>query len=239
MKDAELAKMFSNYRLKIVLVVVVIAYSIAVLASPFDKGVVFWSSYLFTLVAAALQFPIVSYLTKKDISAKSRFYGFPMLRVSVVYLFVQFFFGLLCMALATFSLCPVWIALVLNVLLLAAALIGLIAADTACTEVEHQECIWKERQQKVLEWRVRSKVLAERYANTPMSKPLQRLAEQFHFSDPVSSKEIEKVEVYVEEALFALERALEEQGAESAQQYCKAVSDALTKRNEKCKECKR
>lgn len=238
MRNAELERILSSYRLKLILVLVGIVYSIVVMAIPFSKGMVFWGSFLFTLVAIALQYPVAAYITKSGLSAKSRFYGFPLIQVAGLYLLVQFLFGVLCMALATFFPVPLWLVVVPDVVFLAAALIGLIAVDTVRTEVERQEFQQRNLQQKMTDWRMRSRVLAERYYDTAMGGQLQQLAEQFRFSDPVSSSVLEQEETRVEEALSALESTMVERKEELAQQACKETLNALIRRNEKCKECK-
>lgn len=238
MRNAELERILYSYRLKLILVLVGIVYSIVVMAIPFSKGMVFWGSFLFTLVAIALQYPVAAYITKSGLSAKSRFYGFPLIQVAGLYLLVQFLFGVLCMALATFFPVPLWLVVVPDVVFLAAALIGLIAVDTVRTEVERQEFQQRNLQQKMTDWRMRSRVLAERYYDTAMGGQLQQLAEQFRFSDPVSSSVLEQEETRVEEALSALESTMVERKEELAQQACKETLNALIRRNEKCKECK-
>lgn len=238
MKNSELEKILSSYRLKLILVLVGLVYSIVVMAIPFSKGMVFWGSFLFTLVAIALQYPVAAYITRSGLSAKSRFYGFPLIQVAGLYLLVQFLFGVLCMALATFFPAPLWLVVVPDVVFLAAALVGLITADTVRLEVERQETEKKDQQQKVTDWRMRSKVLAERYNDTAMGKTLQQLAELFRFSDPVSSPALEQEEAHVERALSILENAMTEQKEELAQEACKTTIDALRIRNEKCKHFK-
>lgn len=239
MKNAELEKVLSSYRLKLLLALAGIVYSVLVLLIPFSKGFAFWGSFLFTLVAVALQYPVASYITKSGMSAKSRFYGFPLIQVSGMYLLMQFLFGVFCMTLATFSPLPLWLVVVPDVFFLAAALIGLIAADTVRTEVERQESQQGDLQKKVMDWRMRSKVLAEQYNGTAMGKQLWQLAEQFRFSDPVSSPVLEMEDASVEEALSLLENAMMEQKEELAQQIYIETLNALIRRNEKCKECKR
>ena len=85
----------------------------------------FWLTYLFTAAAFGVQAYVFKLSFEKEAGAKSKFYGFPIARVGVLYLAVQIMLGLVFMALA--AVAPVWLALVLYLALLAAAAVGVFA----------------------------------------------------------------------------------------------------------------
>ena len=121
----------------LVLVLLFVVYTLIVLAVPFAKGGMFWLTYLFTAAAFGVQAYVFKLSFEKEAGAKSKFYGFPIARVGVLYLAVQLVLGLVFMALA--AVAPVWLALVLYLALLAAAAVGVIATDSIRDEVERQD----------------------------------------------------------------------------------------------------
>ena len=76
-------------RLLIIALVVLIAYNFAVFMIPCYKTSTFWISWGFSLLSFAVSgYGIYTGLIKKP-DAKSRFYGFPIARIGVIYLVIQ------------------------------------------------------------------------------------------------------------------------------------------------------
>lgn len=101
---------------------------------PFVKTAVFWFSFVFTLIAfgVAAYALYMAFLKKPD--ARSRFYGFPIARIGVLYCGIQLAVGLLFMALGKWI--PAWLAVLVYAAMLGAAVIGLVSAD-AVVETIH------------------------------------------------------------------------------------------------------
>ena len=77
----------------LVLALLFVVYTLIVLAVPFAKGGMFWLTYLFTAVAFGVQAYVFKLSFEKEAGAKSKFYGFPIARVGVLYLAVQIVLG--------------------------------------------------------------------------------------------------------------------------------------------------
>lgn len=67
---------------------------------PFARTTIFWLGYIFTSVAILAQLPLMLYAFTPKGSLRGSLYGFPIARLSLIYLLVQAVTGLLCMALA-------------------------------------------------------------------------------------------------------------------------------------------
>ena len=117
--------------------VLLVLYVLLAFLIPFAKTAVFWFSFGFTLVAFAVTgwALYTAFLKKPD--AKSRFYGFPIARIGVIYGGTQLLLGLLFMALGKWL--PVWVAALVYAVALGAAAIGLIAADAVADEIHAQD----------------------------------------------------------------------------------------------------
>ena len=114
------------------LAIVLVVYNVLAFAIPFPKNGCFWAAWVFGLVAILAQAAFLLLAFQHGEGAKSKFYGFPVARVGVVYLCVQLALSFLFMGLA-FVKCPAWIPVVLSVILLAAAALGLIVTTSAMT----------------------------------------------------------------------------------------------------------
>ena len=121
----------------VVLGVVLVVYNVLAFALPFPKTAVFAVSYLFTTIAILAQIYVIRTAFYRGEGVKSKFYGFPIAKLGVIYLAVQLIAGLVFMALGL--IVPVWLPLALYVVLLGVAAAGFVAADAARDEVVRQE----------------------------------------------------------------------------------------------------
>ena len=86
-------------RSAICLGVLLVLYFLLAFLIPFAKTAVFWISFVFTLIAFGVTaFSLYTAFFKKP-DARSRFYGFPIAKIGVIYGGVQLVLGLLMMAL--------------------------------------------------------------------------------------------------------------------------------------------
>ena len=111
----------------VILGIVLATWLVIVLAVPFVKNGAYWLSFVFTLIAFLAQLHIFKISFRNGESVRSKFYGFPIARLGVVYLAVQLVLGLLVMALAKWV--PTWVGVILFAVTLAAAAVGCILPD--------------------------------------------------------------------------------------------------------------
>ena len=83
---------------------------------PFAKNGVFWLAYVFGVIAIAAQIYVYPKAFEGE-SARSKFYGFPIAKLSTIYLIVQLILSILCMAIS--KVLPTWVPVVFIVLLAA------------------------------------------------------------------------------------------------------------------------
>jgi hypothetical protein len=205
---------------------------------PFKREAVFWISFAFAVVAFAAQLYFMKTAMDHGEGAKSRFYGFPILKVGVIWLVVQVFLSLLFIILATYVDVPVWVPVVVFVLLLAAATIGLIATEAVRDQVEHQEEVLKTRIGAMKDMIKESSLIAELCENPETKELLQDLAEKFRFSDPVSSDSTADLEEGLKNLLGSLRQAVKEGKTEEIEDLVRETASTLLERNQACKEGK-
>ena len=125
-------------RFYIILAVVFIIFTVIAFVVPFPHNTVFWLSYAFGAIAIAVQAYSWPSAFAGD-GAKSKVYGFPIARVTTIYMIVQLILSLIFMVAGEKA--PVWIPVILYIVLLGLAAIGMIAAETVRDEVVRQETV--------------------------------------------------------------------------------------------------
>ena len=217
----------------LVLALLFVVYTLIVLAVPFAKGGMFWFTYLFTAVAFGVQAYVFKLSFEKEAGAKSKFYGFPIARVGVLYLAVQIVLGLVFMALA--AVAPVWLALVLYLALLVAAAVGVIATDSIRDEVERQDTQLKKDVATMRALQSKAAALPARCEDATAKASLEKLAEEFRYSDPVSAPALADLETDMAATMEELSAAVTDGDNAAVLALCKKISATLAERNRLCK----
>lgn len=217
----------------LVLALLFAVYTLIVLAVPFAKGGMFWLTYLFTAAAFGVQAYVFKLSFEKEAGAKSKFYGFPIARVGVLYLAVQIVLGLVFMALA--AVAPVWLALVLYLALLVAAAVGVIATDSIRDEVERQDIQLKKDVATMRALQSKAAALPVRCEDATAKAALEKLAEEFRYSDPVSAPALTDLETDMAAIMEELSAAVTDGDNAAVLALCKKISATLAERNRLCK----
>ena len=217
----------------LILAIVLAAYLVLAFVIPFAKTAVFWLALAFTLAAFAVQLYVLKLSFEKGLDARSKFYGFPIARVASVYLIIQIVLSFLFMALAAF--CPAWIAAVVFVLLLAAAAVGVVAADAMRDEVERQDAQLKTDVAAMRALQSRSTALVSRCEDASLRIDAQKLSDAFRYSDPVTNDATKDAEHELSACMDELEQAVLDNDTENARTLIKRTGAQLAERNRLCK----
>ena len=215
----------NRVRFYIILAIVLAIFSAIAFAAPFGHSVVFWLSYVFGVVSIAVQ----AYSWPKAFSregARSKVYGFPIARVTTIYMIVQLILSLIFMIAG--AKVPVWIPVILYVVLLGLAAIGLIAVEVTRDEVERQETVKEVKTGTMKALQAKASAMAVS-GNEPERKiALDQMAEAFRYSDPVSSDATQKLEM-------KLEVMLDELQENGNADLVNRIESVLSERNQICK----
>lgn len=222
----------SNIRFWTVLAILLLAYNATVFLVPFAKTAVFWVSYAFTIVSFAVAAMSLAIAFRKP-DARSRFYGFPIARIGVVYWIIQLVAGIVFMYYA--NIVPFWLVTVIYVLLLAAALIGLIGADMVVDDIHEQDEKLKKDVSTMRALQSRVGQLSAQCENPDASRAVKSFAEELRFSDPVSGKESEEAEADLSALIDDLQQAVADSDAAGIISLCHRASGVLAERNRLCK----
>ena len=211
------------------LAVYLILYHLLVFLVPFEKTAVFWLSYGFTLAAFFLVTTVVQLSTIMRPDAKSRFYGFPITRIGIIYGLFQLIVSLVIMAFGHWV--PWWIAVLVYAFAMGFAVICLISVDTVVEQIHDLD--EKLKRDTDLMRTVQSKV--SHVASQCDNVAVKALADEFRYADPVSSEALTEIEADLSALVDDLQAAVVDGDEAAVQQLCKKTAAILADRNRLCK----
>ena len=214
--------------------IALVVFNVIAFVIPIPKSAVFWVAYIFGMLAIAAQllFMNVAFSGKEDI--RSKFYGFPIARIGVIYGICQLLLSFAAMALGAFI--PVWVPVVVFVIIAAAAGVGLISTDIVREEIEKQDEKLVKDVSRMRSLQSKMNVLiSQTDAGGELKTALDKLADEIKYSDPVSSSATEQIEDELNFNIEELQKAIVDGDNVSALTICKKTSGILAERNRLCK----
>ena len=222
-----------SIRALIVAAVTLVIYNLVVFLVPFRMNGVFWTSYIFTLIAFVVVGAsiYIAFIRKPD--AKSRFYGFPIAKIGVIYGIAQLVVGLVFMALG--KILPVWLAVLIYGIGLCLAVIGLISADAVRDEIENQDEKLKKDVELMRSLQSKVNQMVNMCDDADATAELKAFAEEIKYSDPVSSDALAEIESDLSAVIAELQYAVVDGDANSIKVLCRKATLTLGERNRLCK----
>ena len=213
----------------VALAVLLVVYVLIAFLIPFVHTATFWVSFVFTLIAFGVVAASIYIAFVKNPDAKSRFYGFPIAKIGAIYGLVQLIAGLILMALAVWV--PAWVAVLIYAIALGAAVLGLLSAEAVVEEIKVQDAKLKKdvSQMRTLQSKV-SQIAAQ-----SENEEIKALAEEFRYSDPVSSEAVAEAEADLAAVVDELQTAYVDGDREVMAQLCRKATALLSERNRLCK----
>ena len=213
----------------VVAVVALVIYNLITFVIPFEHTAAFWISYGFTLVAFAVVAASIYIAFIKNPDSKSKFYGFPIARLGVIYGVAQLVVSLAVMALA--AIIPWWIAVLVYAIGLGAAVIGLIGVEAVVDQIQTQDVKLKDN--TIIMRTLQSKI--SQIASQTDDAAIKALAEEFRYSDPVSNDAIAEAEADLAAIVDQLQAAFVDGDNDAMAQLCRKATALLAERNRLCK----
>lgn len=175
----------------LILGILFVLVSVIAFAVPSAKNTAFWISYGFTVLAFAAQIAIWKADFGRAESLKSKFLGFPVVHIGIVYLVVQI------IALAVFLFIPtlpIWSAVVACAAIAGVSAICMITATVGRNEIERVSAKVQEKTFYIKQLQADVELLASTETDTVIKSALTQLAEKIRYSDPMSNEQIADIE---------------------------------------------
>ena len=215
----------------IILAILLAVFCVVAFAVPLARTTVFWLGFGFGIFALLFQLYIFKTAGANG-DAKSRFYGFPIARMGVYYLAAQLVISLIEMALA--KALPVWVPLIVNILLAALAVIGCITVETMRDEIVQQDEKLKKNVSNMRELQSLTRTLVAQCPEGEIKTIIEKIADEFRFSDPVSSDSTYDLEANMRSQIGDIQQALVDGDPAAAKEMCSKLMGSLAERNRVC-----
>ena len=214
-------------------------YLIAFVIIPFPKNAASWISFVFTLISFVLGLGVTLYVFGKDDEMTSKFYGFPIFKIAYMYPLIQFVVSVIICLIAAFVAVPYWVALILSLVILGISAIGVIATDNARDIIEENEAEIERVTKATKMFNLNIASVLDLCSDVTVKKELEKLAECFRFSDPVSSDATENIESAIMEKLENLKLSISFSSDDENIAKITELKNLLDERNRICKMSKR
>ena len=165
--------------------------SIVAFAVPTVKTATFWITYVFTAAAFAAQIVIWKTALGKGETLKSKFLGFPVVHIGIVYTVIQVIAFAVFMFVPTL---PTWSAIVVCSVIAGISAVCMISADAGRDEIERVEAKVQKKVFYIRELQADIELLADNETNADVKTALTQLAEKIRFSDPMSNEQLADLE---------------------------------------------
>ena len=206
--------------------VVFALFNVIAFVIPTDKTPTFWTAYVFSVVAFAVQIPLWNIALGKKETLKSKFLGIPIIHVGLTYLIIQLIAFAVFMIFPTL---PVWLAVVVCAIILAISALCAIAGQAGANEINRVEEKIKVKRAFIQFLQTDIEMLVESETDSETKAALKKLAENVRFSDPMSHEMLGELE-------FRISAKVEEmKAAADKKTLIEEVSILLSERNKKCK----
>lgn len=199
--------------------------SIIAFAVPTAKTATFWVAYVFTAAAFAAQIIIWRTALGKE-TLKSKFLGFPVVHIGIVYATIQ------TVAFAVFMFVPTlptWSAIVVCSIIAGVSAVCMISSNAGCNEIERVEANVQKMVFYIRELQADIELLADNESDAAVKTALTHLAEKIRFSDPMSNEQLAHLENKISTKVAELKNAT------SKMEIITELNSLLDERNKKCK----
>ena len=216
----------NNTKGYMILVIVFALVIIMALVVSIMKTAAFWIAYAFTVIALAAQIGIWKVALGKEGTLKSKFLGFPVIHIGIIYLGVQ----LVVFAVVIFvPMLPIWSTIVLCTIIIGISAVCMIASEAGRDEIERVEIIAQKKIFYIRELQANVELLVDNEKNVEIKTALMRLLEKIRYSDPMSSEQLKDLEGRISAKVAEMKTAT------NITEIIAELNSLLDERNKKCK----
>ena len=210
----------------LILGILFILVSVIAFAVPAAKTAAFWISYAFTVIAFAAQIIIWKAALGRSESLKSKFLGFSVVHIGIVYLVVQIIALIVFLFIPTL---PIWSAVVACAVIAGVSAACMIASDVGRGEIERVSAKVREKAFYIKQLQADVELLASSETDTTTKSALMQLAEKIRYSNPMSDEQLADIEDRIAEKIAELKAS-----ADKAK-IINEINSLLDERNKKIK----
>lgn len=213
----------------IIIILFVSIFSLVSFELFFDNDGVFWLAYGCGVISIIYQAYILKASNLGKSRAKSRFYGFPIIRIGVVYMTVQLIVSTIEMVMV--KVIPFKLVLIVNILIIAFALVGSIVSNVVRDGIENMDMKLKKDVTNMRTLQANMSSLENLCKSEGMKALIHDISEKVRYSDPVSSEDTVKLEIQLQQEFGALKAYVIQDDVDRAKEIVDKMNKDLEERN--------
>ena len=220
-----------------IIAIIAIMFSVLVFVIPFEKNcrATFWVAYIGVLVALAVQGYVGFLVFKKSSDLRSKVYGIPVIRVSVIYFILQLITSTALIVANHFAFIPVFVPVIILVILTGFALIGVLLTIGAKSIIEGIEKEEKQRTAFMNNFKIEVELLENKSSDEAFNKDIHKFVEKVKYSDPMSASELVDVENEISAKYSVFKETVTTNNLDEAKKQLAELNELVDKRNKLCK----
>ncbi|WP_105305246.1 hypothetical protein [Anaerolactibacter massiliensis] len=213
----------------LILAIILVVFAVVAFVAPFEKTPVFWVSFVFGLLAICFQIPLWNKALSGE-TLKSKFLGFPVLHIGIAYMIIQLIVSIIMMAVPGI---PLWIAIIVDVVILAISCALVTSGGVARTAIEETEGKIQAKTSFIKSLKADVDILLSKETDSEVRDELRKLSDEIRFSDPMSNNALDNIEAEISDKLISVSAA-----GENKKNVISEISGLIKQRNIKCKALK-
>lgn len=214
---------------------ILIALVAAFFLVPFEKTLSGYIALGFTALSVLISLVFCAKTAKKADTTRKAFYAAPVIKVATVYMVVQIIIGVALCAVDAFVQVSPWVSSAVCLIWFAAAIGGLIASNATKKAIAPIETETEAQIKATTEFRIDMVSVFESCRSDDIRRELEKLADDFKYSDPVSAPETLDIEKKIASEIADLAKKVEADKVEKAKEGIRTVRNLLSERNRICK----
>lgn len=218
--------------------IILFIYVLTFLVTPFNKRAASWISFAFTIISLVCSLIVCGIAYKSRGTLVSKIYGFPIFKIGVMYAIVQLVIGIIICVIGAFAEIPYWCALLFSVILLGAAVIGVIVTDNTRDMIEDADESIRFETYNATYFQINIAGIVDECKSPDVKVDLEALNQLFEFSDPVTSNETQYIEEIIKTMLTELKVLIVDGSNDDIKALIKKITNAVKERNRICKAAK-
>lgn len=210
----------------LILGILFVLVSVIAFAVPSAKNAVFWISYAFTLIAFAAQIAIWKAGLGRAEPLKSKFLGFPIVHIGIIYLVVQVIVFAVFLFIPTL---PIWSAVVVCTVVAGVSAVCMMTSDIGRSEIERVSAKVQKKTFYIKKLHAEVELLTDAETDAATKTALAQLTEKIRYSDPMSNERIANLEERITAKMDELKTS------EDKAEIINELNSLLDERNKKIK----
>ena len=226
-----------NKNVLIIYLIIFLMYVTVFFAVPFPKNECAWIQFAFSVISVIVGgFTTIHFMNSKE-NLRSKFYGFPVIKICFFYTAIQIVCGLIFCILGLAFDVPVWIALLTSILIIGISLIGMITSEMSYEIITEQETKVELKTKNITFFRLDIQHISDICKDEKLKKKIEKLSDDFKFSDPVSDKNLTEIEGRLRSKTSEFD-SIVNSDINKSNELVDEISQLLTERNRMCKALK-